>query len=422
MIICFLLLLEAVLMTCRINTKSIQRRTTVVLRGAEILMLAVLSVLSIVQWGFRYYALVGVLVVSVTVSIVQLLRREKQRLVFQRARIIRRAVGMSVLLLIVSLPAIVFPEYKPLPSTGKYQIKTEARHFTDESRAETYGTQGGARTLAVEFWYPEILQGSFPLVIFSHGAFGTRTSNETLFRELASNGYVVCSIDHTYQCLYTVDENGQSQLIDFGYMSEMSRENAKKDKLNSLALYKKWMGTRVSDINFVIDVIAFHTRSAPSDELYELVDIENIGVIGHSLGGSAALGIGRLRSDIGAVIALESPFLCDILDVENDSFVFENPEYPTPILNVYSDSSWTHLAQWPQYAQNVRMLSGQDNNSYNVHIEGVGHLSLTDLSLSSPLLTRILNGQNSSVNAEDCLARINEICLSFFNRYLKMAR
>ncbi len=147
---------------------------------------------------------------------------------------------------------------------------------------------------------------------------------------------MVCSIDHTYHCLYTTDENGQSQLIDFGYMSELSRENAKKDKHNSLALYQKWMGTRVADINYIIEAITSQTRPSPSSGLYGLVDIENIGVIGHSLGGSAAVGIGRLGSDVGAVIALESPFLCDILDVENDSFVFENSEYPTPILNVYS--------------------------------------------------------------------------------------
>ncbi len=160
-------------MVCRIKTKSIQRRAAIVLRAAEILMLAVLSVLSFVEWGFRYYALVGVLVVSTSANTVQLLRRVEPKLEFLRARIIRKAAGMSVLLLIASLPAIVFPEYKPLPTTGKYQIKNETRHFTDESRVETYDKQGDARTLAVEFWYPEISQDSFPLVIFSHGAFGT---------------------------------------------------------------------------------------------------------------------------------------------------------------------------------------------------------------------------------------------------------
>lgn len=419
MIICFFLLLEAVLMVCRIKTKSIQRRTAATLRGASILVLAAFVFLSAAEWGFRYYALVGVLVVSAAVNIVQLLRKEESKPEFRRARIVRRAVGMSALLLIASLPAIVFPEYKPLPTTGKYPIKTETRHFTDESRIETYDKQGGARTLAVEFWYPENAKGSFPLVIFSHGAFGIRASNETLFRELASHGYVVCSIDHTYHCLYTANESGESLLIDGGYMRELRSENAKENKQNSLALYKKWMGLRVADINFVIDVIASQTKSNPFDALYGLVHIEKIGVIGHSLGGSAALGIGRLRGDIGAVIALESPFLCDILDVENDAFVFDESEYPAPLLNIYSDSTWGRLEGWPQYAENARLRSSADAHIYNLHIEGAGHLSLTDLSLSSPALARILNGRKASVSAEEYLQTINQACLTFFDRFLK---
>jgi len=415
----FLLLLEAALMVYRIKIKSTQRKATAALRGGSVLLLAVLAGLFVIEWGFRYYALAFILMASAVVHIVRLIRSERSKPEFRRTRIILRSVGMSALILIASLPAIVFPEYNPLPTTGEYQIRSEVKYFTDESRMETYNKQGGARTLTVEFWYPENAGGRFPLVVFSHGAFGIRASNETLFQELASHGYVVCSIDHTYHCLYTTDANGKSLRSDGGYMSELRGENAKQDKQNSLELYKKWMDIRVADINFVIDAVAAYTRSDPSDKLYGLINIEKIGVIGHSLGGSAALGIGRLRSDIGAVIALEAPFLYDILGVENDLFVFENAEYPVPVLNVYSDSSWTHLAQWPQYAQNVRMLSGQNKNAYSVHIEGTGHLSLTDLSLSSPVLTRILNGHSSSVTPEDCLTQLNEICLSFFNCFVK---
>lgn len=340
---------------------------------------------------------------------------------YGRICILLRAVLITALLFIASLPAILFPEYKPLPTTGEYQVKTAVKHFADENRIETYNKHGGARTLTVEFWYPEHTAGSFPLVVFSHGAFGTRASNETLFRELASHGYAVCSIDHTYQCLYTARENGELLLIDGRYMGELRNENAKEDKQNSLVLYRKWMGVRVADIHFVIDTIAFQAKENSADELFRLVNTEKIGVIGHSLGGSAALGIGRLRSDIGAVIALESPFLCDILDVEKDLFVFESAEYPVPVLNVYSNSSWAHLTKWPQYAENARLISGSDKDAYSLHIAGAGHLSLTDLSLSSPILTRILNGHRSSISAEDCLARLNEICLSFFNCFLKNA-
>jgi dienelactone hydrolase len=380
----------------------------------SVLVLAVVATLSVIEWGFRYYALAGVLAASAAVNIIEFLRK-KTRPELRRIRIIRKTAVMLMLILLASLPTIIFPEYKLLPTTGEYQIKTEIKYFTDESRVETYNKQGGARMLVVEFWHPVNAEGRFPLVVFSHGSFGIRSSNETLFRELASHGYIVCSIDHTYQCFYTTDKDGNTLLMDGGYANEIRRENAREDKQNSLALYRKWMGIRVADINFVIDTI----QSDSTEEFYRLIDTKKTGVIGHSLGGSAALGVGRVRDDIGAVIALEAPFMCDILNVENETFVFESAEYPVPVLNVYSDSSWVHLDEWPQYAENARLLTNSNKNAYNHHIAGVGHLSLTDLSLASPLLTHLLNGNISSVSTKDCLAHLNKICLVFFDCFLK---
>jgi len=415
MLLILLLLVEAALTVYRIKTQSMQQSVTAVLRGASILVLITLSSLSIVTWGFRYYALAAVLVISATVNAVQLLRKKATAARLQNTRIVWKAVRMSAILFIALLPAIAFPEYRPLPTTGAYEVATVTKHFSDESRNEIYAKHGRARTLAAAFWYPVNIEGKFPLIVFSHGSFGTRTSNETLFRELASHGYVVCSIDHTYQCLYTTDKSGTVLLMSSEYFNEIRRENAKEDKQNSLALYKKWMSVRMADLNFVIDTI----KADSSDVLYELINTEKIGVMGHSLGGAAALGIGRVRSDIGAVVALEAPFMHDIIGVENDEFVFERSAYPVPVLNVYSDSSWAYLAKWPQYAENVQLLSGSNRDAYNLHIAGTGHLSLTDLSLASPILTRILNGHASSISTEDCLNRINEECLTFFDRYLK---
>jgi len=412
-----LLFFEAALAACRIKTSSVCHGATAVLRAASVLILVALAALSVATWGFRYYAITAVLVVSAVVNAAGSLRKKEAGAKLLPARIIRRAAGMSALIIIALLPAVVFPEYRPLPTTGGHRVETATRHFSDEERTEAYTKQGGARELAVEFWYPENAEGSFPLVIFSHGSFGTRTSNETLFRELASHGYVVCSIDHTYQCLYTTDRSGKVLLINGEFMNDVRRENAREDKSRSLELYKEWMEVRTGDIAFVIETV----KADASDVIHRLIDTEKIGVIGHSLGGAAVLGIGRMRSDIGAVVALEAPYLCDILDVQNDAFVLESAAYPVPVLNIYSDSSWPNLGKWPQYAKNVQLLSGSDKDIHNLHISGAGHLSLTDLSLASPILTRVLNGHSSSLNAEDCLRRINEECLAFFDRYLKEA-
>lgn len=412
-----LVALEILLAIYRFKAKAIHNRTTAAFRIAEVAAMAALCVLSVFQWGLRYYALAAVLALAAAGSLLSLARSGKVQ--YTHTRVVRRLAGMALLLFVALLPAIVFPEYAPLPTTGAHAVQSSVDFFTDENRLETYNDKGEARRLVVEFWYPAESEGKYPLIVFSHGSFGIRGSNETLFRELASHGYVVCSIDHTYQCLYTQRENGETVWMDGDYVSEIRAENAKEDKLKSLSLYRKWMGVRVADIQFVIDTVVSKAKDNPSDAVYGLVNPGRIGVIGHSLGGSAALGVGRARKDVGAVVALEAPFLCDIAAVEDNAFVFDGTDYPVPLLNIYSDSAWPRLEEWPQYAENARMLSGADADTRNLHIEGAGHLSLTDLSLSSPVLARILTGHKSTIGAEQCLRTINRACLEFFDRHLK---
>ncbi len=76
-------------------------------------------------------------------------------------------------------------------------------------------------------------------------------------------------------------------------------------------------------------------------------------------------------------------------DIEDEQFVFTDKIYPVPVLNVYSDRSWSILGERPQYAANYRMLFDTDATAFNVYIRGVGHLALTDFALTNPFLTRI---------------------------------
>lgn len=403
--------------------KSNQKKLRSMIRITAFAGFVLLSVLPIIDWGLRYYALAALLLLLSVIGAVNLIRKKEEKKSYRTVRVVLKAIGMTVLIFVVTLPAIIFPQYKPLKATGEYQVATVNDTYTDANRVETYTNTGENRKLNVEFWYPEDYDESTPracpLIVFSHGAAGIKSSNESLYNELASHGYVVCSIDHTYQCLYTTDENGHTTWIDMGFMRELNAEDAKSDRQRSYEYYKKWMDIRTGDINFVIDYILSKAGKNDAETVYRLVDNKKIGVIGHSLGGSAALGIGRMRDDVSAVIALESPFMCDIEGVEGGEFVWNDEPYPIPVLNVYSDSSWSHLDEWPQYAENHALLSTDKATAFNVHISGAGHLTLTDLALTSPFLTRMLNGQKSNTGAEYCLKTINKVCLEFFDCYLK---
>ncbi len=325
-------------------------------------------------------------------------------------------------LLIAPLAALLllFPPHQPLPATGPHAVATACYTYADESRVEQYFDTGAKRKVNVAFWYPQVAPRgeTFPLVVFSHGGLGTETSNESLFLELASHGYVVASIGHPTHALWTRGEDGCITFVSWEYFGELQREDAKTDKRQSYRYYQKWMATRTDDINFVIDTILAKVAGGAGG-VYALVDGARVGVMGHSLGGSAALAMPRQRGDIDAAIALEAPFLYDIIGVEEGEFVWLDAAYPAPVLNIYSDSSWSHLAEWPQYARNHELLASASPTAVSLHLPGAGHFSLTDLALASPLLTRLLEGGSPRLDREGYLRAVNQACLEFFDRYLK---
>lgn len=413
---------EIAIVIARFTAKSDLLRLRSYVRITAFSLFILLTLLAVFEWGPRYFALAAVLFILAVISIIRLLRHRKMPRAFKPARTVLSAAGIIALVFVAAAPVILFPPHAPIGTTGPLAVSTATYMYTDTDRMETYTDNDDNRTLTAEFWYPATTEntGAYPLIVFSHGSFGIRTSNESLYNELASHGYVVCSIDHTYQCLYTTGVDGHRVFADSGYVKELQVENAKTDPMQSFLYYQKWMAIRTGDIDFVIDTILNQASNANADTAYKLVDSSKIGVIGHSLGGSAVLGMGRLREeDIDAVIALEAPFMCDIQGVENSAFVWNDTPYPVPVLNIYSDSSWDHLDQWPQYAENARLLTDDDPDSFNVHISGAGHLSLTDLSLTSPFLTTVLNGEKARLDNRECLGMINALCLEFFDAYLK---
>lgn len=333
-----------------------------------------------------------------------------------------RRPGFAVLLLAFAavLLILLFPPYEALAPTGSYPVATLRYTYTDEHRVEPYSSSRENRRVNVIFWYPEGtgVGETYPLIVFSHGGLGTENSNESLYLELASHGYVVCSIGHPSHALWTRDEDGRVTFVSREYFKDIQREDAKSDKEQSYRFYQGWMRIRTDDINLVLDTILMNATNG-NGGVYALIDVMKIGVIGHSLGGSAALAIPRQREDVDAVIALESPFLYDIVGVENGGFIWLDEEYPVPVLNIYSDSSWDHLPEWAQYARNYEFLSNAPVHVSSLYLPGRGHFSLTDLPLASPLLVKMLEDGKPLQSSEEYLRIMNQACLDFFDRYLK---
>lgn len=161
---------------------------------------------------------------------------------------------------------------------------------------------GDCRELTVKLWYP-LEEGSYPLIVFSHGAFGVIDSNYSTCMELASNGYVVASIAHTYQAMFVENASGQIRVVSPQFMEQVTSNNGSSDPEHERLFYQyslEWMQLRTADENFVLDMIL--AEAADGTEVpFDRINAEKIGLFGHSMGGASSVALGRQRSDIDAM-------------------------------------------------------------------------------------------------------------------------
>ncbi|MDO5050079.1 MAG: hypothetical protein Q4D87_09415 [Actinomycetaceae bacterium] len=332
-----------------------------------------------------------------------------------------RPVWVKLLLIVVillglgfSLFKFVFPMNEGPSPTGPYAVRTERVFYTHQTAIPQMATAGSNREVPVSLWLPEGTGGEHALVIFSHGSFGIEESNPSLFNDLASNGYVVASLGHPHHSFTTTLSDGTRANLDWGFFQEVVGSKGAEDASALFAEFNKWKSVRVEDISFALD-------SLLADENYAgAIDEGQVFLAGHSLGGSAALEVGRARSgDVQGVIALESPYFGDITGVEGNRFVFTDEEYPVPVLHFYSDALWGKLEEITTYEMNQRLLEAGDDRFVNVHVEGSGHIGLSELSLSSPLLTNLFDEGLNTRDAFERVSQINAATLDFLDAHTK---
>ena len=317
---------------------------------------------------------------------------------------VKRMIGVIIILavLAVVIKFILFPPVKQLPTTGQYQI-TSVDYWVTENRSDPYFDDRECRQLQVRRWHPIDCTEDKPVIVASHGSFGTIDNNVSLYRELASHGYTVLAVVHPGQAASVKYEDGGKNGPNSAFLKEMSALEPNEDPVKAYEVFSNWMEIRTFDLNAVMD--DWVERNGETGFITE----------GHSLGGSAAYAMARIRDDVIGVIALESPFMYDIKGGENGKLIFDDSDYEVPLLNIYSDASYPYLNEWEQYGNNEKFLTGSNPLYTNIHYENIGHMGLCDLSLVSPVISAILDGGFQKIKATDQLTKLNEDCLQWIN-------
>ncbi|MCI7794717.1 MAG: hypothetical protein MR528_00205, partial [Lachnospiraceae bacterium] len=238
------------------------------------------------------------------------------------------AICIIIAALTIVGKSILFPRYDEIETTGLYEIACED-YWVTEDQLDPFLKDGSLREVQVRAWYPkgyDNLDAKLPVVIASHGSCGSIDNNLSLYREFASHSYVVLAIGHPGHAFDTLHSDGK-------YLDK-----------------------------------------------YATADTSRFVTLGHS----AALGMARTRTDVVGVIALGLPCMYDIKGIQDGEYIMDDSDYEIPVLNVYSDASYSHLSEWKQYRNNANFLESENENYENIYYAGTGHMGLCDLSLASP--------------------------------------
>ena len=360
-------------------------------------------------------------------------------------------VGVFIVLIIIAVlgHSVIIPKLIPLSDlptpSGVYSVGTKIFEWTDESRDEWFTEdKDDKRRIVVQVWYPsedtnsapvpylvsadkwlpalsdilEIPQFLFdhlrdigthsvlnapvnkkventPLVLFSHGIWGMRFQNTAQFEALASRGYIVVSVDHAYDASLTLFKDGTIADFRSGYEGELSEEEF-------WALRNPQLQTRVSDIRFMIDTIG--VKQLKGGELWSVVDMERIGVFGHSYGGATSLIASVQDERIDAAIALDGwmiPVPLDVIDRGSDKpfYYIGRESWPDPL----------------NYQQLNKFLKRSSNQS-TLFLTGTEHFDFSDTPLFSPYMQTF--GLSGVIPAEELAKKLENEIVGFFDNHL----
>jgi predicted dienelactone hydrolase len=353
----------------------------------------------------------------------------------------RKKLGAAVLIISIALVSTtlvidsILPVFVLPQPSGDYPIGTVTFGLTDDTRNETFtDAPNDHRRILIKAWYPaeetvgyamapyvdspaQFSTGiqrswgfppimtshfalikthsfvnaplsqaspSYPVVIFSHGYGGLIMQNTVLMEELASNGYIVFSISHSYEAAVTSFPDG----------SVIYESNdTYSDIPNSLQIW-------ANDTVFLLNQLEIADNTDIPALLHDGMDLTTIGVFGHSFGGTTAeeVALKDARFDVG--ISFDSPHgaKAEAMNMTKPFMLLFGPDFGNPEMDdpVYLNSNST---------------------CYGLYVNGTRHHNFADENIWSPMLRNF--GLLGSIDGHRMLQLLNDYVLAFFNEHLK---
>ncbi len=376
-----------------------------------------------------------------------------------------------ILGLIISLILIILFPYNHIEKpSGSYEVGTFSMDIVDENRIELYGdTSGEPRQIRIQLWYPTdstvgldrakwlndgvkvassipsfagmpgfllaytaridsnsylyaILsddKSSYPIIVVSHGWLGFRNIHTDFCELLASNGYIIASIDHTYGSLATVFNDGTVRNVDPNALPDASTVDDFSDYSNKLVTtfaidaqltintLENLTTGQVKLDNYIDkkDLNNMEDTSGFSGMLEDRINIDMIGAIGHSTGGGGVTKLAMIDDRIDAVFGFD-PW------VEPIEETLLNQGLSTPSIYISSE-------QWQNHANRkyLKIIADSDKSATKMYqLNGTKHKDFTMMYMFEPI-SRII-GMSGTIDSSRSIEIQKDFLLQFFDHWL----
>lgn len=389
-------------------------------------------------------------------------------------------IGIITLIIIISMgKTLLFPKVNLLKPSGKYIVGTTRFDFTDDKRYEEIkGHKDELRTLTVQIWYPANNDGNYkkalwmakpnkmakyfseiekipkmllknisiaetdsfidaplsndkekyPVIIFSHGYAGFLGQNTIQMQELASHGYIVCSISHTYECFAVTRNDGRVIPGDSNRIKELDEDNetieekkylkrllemtieekseAEWNRLKNHPIEVERANVWIKDQKFIIDELEKLNRGDYETIFKNRLELENLGTFGHSFGGSTAIHVALSDDRVKAGINMDG----------STNGQVTNLKFNTPIMFLNSNIRINKHVFLGDF-MNISLFDKSELDAYHIKIKDSSHMNFSEFPYISPLLK--LTPIVGKINNTKMQKIINNYVLEFFNKYLK---
>ncbi len=359
-------------------------------------------------------------------------------------------IVLVVLIVVSGVSSLIFPVYELPTPTGDYLIGTQSFVIQDDSRYEQYGDDPTQyRRIKIQLWYPaetvedyerapwledgkviaralskdiglpffaldhtaDIMSHSYvsapirstadpyPLIILSHGWRGFRNLHTDFAEELASHGYIVVGIDHTYGSIATVFDDNDVAYLNPGSLPDRDSTPDFLDYANQL------VNTYAGDITTTLNHLEEINDPTGSSRFSDTLDLTKIGLLGHSTGGGADVSVALEDDRIDAVFGL-------------DAWV-EPIEETTIAQGLTEPSLFVRSGAWEESYNNTNLYSLIENSTSSVlyQIDGTTHYDFTMVYMYSPI-TNII-GFTGDVDGRNLNTILKTMITDFFDGTIK---